>query len=89
MPRFNDAVIADMTEKVKTLAGEYYDTLMSEMVDFNDARVATVREYMDLGIPRETAENILYFLRMVWAGIDPSIKTKYAEDVPGPMEDAA
>jgi hypothetical protein len=86
--RFNDQVIADMTEKVKTLAGPHYDTLMSEFCDLNDARVGTVREYMDLGIPRETAENILYYLRLVWQGIDPNLKTKYAEDVT-PSEEVA
>jgi hypothetical protein len=87
--RFNDQVHADLIQKVKTLAGPHYDTLMGEFCDLNDARVGTVREYMDLGIPRETAENILYYLRLVWQGIDPNLKTKYAEDVAGPMEDAA
>jgi hypothetical protein len=90
MPRYNDSVIADMNEKVKTLAGEYYDILKAEYVDaHNDMRVATVREMMDLGLPRETAENILFYLREVARGIDPTIPACYNEDVCGPMEDAA
>jgi hypothetical protein len=62
--RYNDETIKDIDQKIKTLAGPHYDTLKAEYVDaHNDMRVATVREMMDLGLPRETAENILYYLR--------------------------
>jgi uncharacterized protein YecE (DUF72 family) len=87
--RYNDEVLKDIDEKVKTLSGDHYDTLKTEFVDFhNDLRVATVREVTDLGIPRETAENVLYYLREVARGIDGTMRTKYAEDV-APAEEVA
>ena len=59
MPRYNDEVIADIDAKVKTLSGDHYETLKAEYVDWaNDARVSTVREMMDLGLPREVADPI-------------------------------
>jgi len=88
--RYNDEVLTDIDAKVKTLSGDFYDALKAEYTDaHNDMRVATVREMMDLGLPREVAENVLYFLREVARGIDPTIPACYNEDVCGPMEDAA
>ena len=88
--RYNDEVIADMDAKGKTLSGDHYDTLKTEFVDFhNDLRVATVREVTALGVPREVAENVLYYVREVARGIDGTMKARYNEDVAGPMEDAA
>lgn len=85
--RYNDAVLADIDAKVKTLSGDHYDTLKSEFVSWeNDARVATVREMMDLGVPREVAESVLYYLREVARGIDTTIPACYNEDVAGPVE---
>lgn len=85
--RYNDEVIADIDAKVKILAGDHYDTLKTEFVDFhNDMRVATLREVTDLGVPFEVAESILYYLREVARGIWPDFTAHYNEDVAGPME---
>lgn len=88
--RYNDAVLADIDAKVKTLSGDHYDTLKSEFVDFhNDLRVASVREITDLGVPREVAENVLYYVREVARGIDGTMKARYNEDVTIPEDVAA
>ena len=85
--QYNEAVLADIDAKVKTLSGDFYDTLKAEFVDWeNDLRVATVREITDLGIPYEVAENVLYYVREVARGIDTTIPACYNEDVAGPME---
>lgn len=87
--RYNDEVLTDIDAKVKTLSGDHYDTLKSEYVDWaNDLRVATVRELLDLGLDRDTADNLLFYLREVARGIDPNMRTKYAEDVT-PIEEVA
>lgn len=80
MKKYTDEVLADMTDKVKLIAGEHYETLMQEFVDLNDARVGTCREYMDLGIPREVAENILEYLRLVHQGLWGDVKNMYADE---------
>jgi hypothetical protein len=88
--RYNDEVLADIDAKVKTLSGDHYDTLKGEFVDFhNDLRVATVREVTDLGVPREVAETVLYYLREVARGIDGTMRVRYNEDVTMPEEVAA
>jgi uncharacterized protein YfbU (UPF0304 family) len=74
--RYNDAVLADMDTKIKTLAGEHYDALKAEFVNFNDMRVATVRELLDLGLPRNTANNVLHYLREVETLMYPNLKQK-------------
>jgi hypothetical protein len=85
--RYNDEVLSDIDAKVKTLSGDHYDTLKAEFVDFhNDLRVATVRELTDLGLPYETAENVLYYVREVARGIDGTMKCRYNEEVAGPVE---
>jgi hypothetical protein len=87
--RYTDEVLEDIDFKVKTLSGDHYETLKAEFVDWaNDARVSTVREMMDLGLPRDVAENILYYLREVARGIDGTMKVRYAEDV-SPAEEVA
>jgi hypothetical protein len=84
--RYNDAVITDMDVKVKLLAGDHYDTIKAEFQDFhNDLRVATVREVMDLGVPRDVAENVIYYAQEVARGIDPNMRPK-CDPVPGPLE---
>ena len=84
--RYNDAVLSDMDSKVKILAGEHYDALKAEFVDFhNDLRVATVRELTDLGLPYEVAESVLYYVQEVQRGIDPNLNKRTAT-VAGPLE---
>jgi hypothetical protein len=76
MPKYNADALALMDAKVKKYSGEHYDALKAEFVDFNDMRVASVREMMDLGLPRETAEVILDFLREIEMQMYPNLKQK-------------
>jgi hypothetical protein len=86
--RYNDTVLADMDAKVKTLSGEHYDALKAEFVDWNDARVASVREMIDLGLPRDTAENVIFYLQEVERGMYPNLKQKGdAVEIEQPMDD--
>jgi hypothetical protein len=39
-------------------------------------RVATVRELLDLGLPRNTANNVLHYLREVETLMYPNLKQK-------------
>ena len=77
--------LADLDKKVKELAGDHYDTLMSEFVSYEDLRVGTLREIRDLGVPREVAENVLYYLQCVDRGMFPS-SIQCIDLVAGPME---
>lgn len=80
MKTYTPKVLTDMADKVKLIAGEHYETLMQEFVDLNDARVGTCREYMDLGIPRDIAEDILEYLRLVHQGLWGDVKTMYGDE---------
>ena len=81
----NSISLADLDKKVKELAGIHYDTIMREFVDYNDLRVGTIRELMDLKVPRQVAENVLYYLQEVDRGMFPSA-VQVIDIVPGPME---
>lgn len=60
-----------LNDAIAKVAGEHFKSLENEFVDFNnDLRVATVREVMDLGIPRETAETVLYVAKEAYCGKD-------------------
>jgi hypothetical protein len=62
-----------LDDAVKAIVGEHYQSLKNEMCDWNnDLRVASTREVMDLDIPRETAEKVLYLVRDVYTGKTPA-----------------
>ena len=67
-------VLADIDAKVAMLVGDKYEAVKAEFVDFhNDMRVANIWELLDLGIPREDAENVLEYLRLVGSGMDETL----------------
>ena len=58
-----------LNDAIAKVAGEHFKSLENEFVDFNnDLRVATVREVMDLGIPRETVDRLHQLVKEVFVG---------------------
>lgn len=78
---YTPAKIEVIDAYVQKYAGEHYDALKAEFVDFNDMRIASVREMMDLGLPKESVFAILDFLREIENRMYPNLKQK-GEDVP-------
>lgn len=74
----NDTNPATLAAAVKAIAGNHFDALEAEFVDFNnDMRVASTRELMDLGLDRVTADKCLFIVREAYVG--KPVETALAE----------
>jgi hypothetical protein len=88
MKTYDESTLALIDAEVKAQAGNHYDALKAEFVDFhNDLRTASTVELMQLGLSSESAHNILYFIQQVNAGMDPTCKQKVT--MPRMKEDEA
>ena len=74
MKKYTPEVLADIESKVAMFVGDKLEAVKAEFVDFhNDLRVANIWELIDLGIPRQDAENVLEYLRLVGSGMDETL----------------
>ena len=73
--QYNDAQLAALDASIKKHAGEHYETLKAEYVDWhNDLRVASVRDITDLGVPYEVADAVLYITQELARTLDPNMR---------------